>query len=98
MNRFTKILLGLAVVNLLAGVFFLTGIVDISRVPGLYATLPAGVVCLGMFLISFRLEEAIIASNKDQDDEVHASKVIPLSTSTSSEKSGQEEVQLDRAA
>jgi hypothetical protein len=57
MNRYMKELLGFAVLNLIAGALFLSGIVNVEAAPGLYITFPLGIVSLGMFLIFYAVEK-----------------------------------------
>jgi hypothetical protein len=51
MGRFAKITLVLMIINGIAAALFLTGIVDVSKVPGLYLTFPLAAVLFGMFVI-----------------------------------------------
>jgi len=57
MNKLTKLLFGFTVINLVAGVLFLTGIINVDAVPGLYMIFPLGVVSCGVFLIFFAVEK-----------------------------------------
>jgi len=57
MNRFTKVLLGVAILNVVAGLLFVTGVINVDAAPGLYAIFPLGVVCTGVFFIFFAVEK-----------------------------------------
>ena len=59
MSRLTKIMLGLTVINSVASALFLTGIVNISSVPGLYVVFPLAAIFYGMFLICWMLEKDV---------------------------------------
>ena len=57
MSRLTKCLLELTIANSVLAALFLSDTVDVSNVPGLYATFPFAVILLGLCLISRALEK-----------------------------------------
>jgi hypothetical protein len=57
MGKMTKLLLVLALMGLGSGLIFASGLVQVKDLPGLYATLPVGAICFGLFLISLMLEK-----------------------------------------
>lgn len=61
MTKFTKALLVLCVADFAAGLLFVTGLVNVQAVPGLYVALPAGAIFFGLFLISKMLEKETAA-------------------------------------
>ena len=77
MSRFTKIWLALTIVNLAIAAPVLSGIVDASRMPGLYATFPVGITCLGMFLISLAFQKDADAYDAEHAEEPRANPSNP---------------------
>ncbi len=75
MSRLTKMMLGALIINAIASVLFLTGIVDVSDAPGLYAAFPLAAVFYGMFLISRMLEKEIAAF--DAEHHAHHDAAVP---------------------
>ncbi len=66
MSRLTKFMLALLVVNSVASVLFLTGMVDVRTVPGLYVVFPLAAVSYGIFLICLALDKEVAAFNADE--------------------------------
>jgi hypothetical protein len=52
MGRLTKSMLALVIMNAVASVLFLSGLVDVSGFPGLYVVFPLAATFYGLFLIS----------------------------------------------
>jgi hypothetical protein len=57
MGRLAKIVLELTILNVIASVLFLSGVVDVSGFPGLYVVIPLAAVGYGMFVICLALEK-----------------------------------------
>jgi hypothetical protein len=55
--RVTKILFALTIINLVAGLLFVTGVIDIDEIPDLYVPFPAAASCFGMFFIWLIMEK-----------------------------------------
>ncbi len=68
MRGFTKLMLVLLVLNAVAAVLFLTGIVNVSSVPGFYLTFPLAAIFYGLFLICMALDKEVTKFH----DEEHA--------------------------
>ncbi len=68
MSRLTKTMLALLIINSVASVLFLTGIVDVSAVPGLYVVVPLVAIFYGAFLICRLLQKDVV----EFDAEEHA--------------------------
>jgi hypothetical protein len=66
MSRLTKIMFGLMMVNGVASALFLTGVVDVSSVPGFYVVFPLTTVFYGMFLICRMLQKDVAAFDAEQ--------------------------------
>jgi len=66
MSRLTKIMLELTVINAVASVVFLTGIVNVSDFPGLYVSFPLAAVFYGMFLICLALDREVAGFDAEQ--------------------------------
>ena len=66
MSRLTKIMLALMIINSVASVLFLTGIINISSFPGLYVVFPLAAVCYGMFLICWMLQKHVAAFDTEE--------------------------------
>ena len=98
MRRLTKFLLALAVVSSAVAVLALTGIIDASRMPGLYCTFPLGAICLGMFLISHALETQMAADDAGQTAGAKSGKVIHYGQPGSPQESDRPEARWDQAA
>lgn len=98
MSRFTKILLALTVANFVMALLVLTDTVDASNVPSLYGTFPVGVTCLGMFLISLRLQKEMAVFDTEQSEKTKHNKVIPLNPSTSPDGQDRHQSNWDCAA
>ena len=54
------------IINTVAAALFLTGIVDVSEVPSLYATLPLAVVFYGTFVIFLIMEKETAQFDAEQ--------------------------------
>ena len=81
MSRVTKIMLALTVINSVASVLFLTGIVNVSSLPGLYVVFPLAAILYGMFLICRMLEKDVAefdAEHHDHAPEVYPDNIEPL--------------------
>jgi hypothetical protein len=65
MKRVTKALLVLGVGGILLGLVVSSGVIK-NEVEFLYAVLPTGATCLGLFLISLMLEKESRMYNDDQ--------------------------------
>jgi ABC-type nickel/cobalt efflux system permease component RcnA len=81
MSRLTKIMLGLTVINSIASVLFLSGIVNVSAAPGLYAVFPLAAIFYGMFLICRMLEKDVAefdAERHDHKPAEHPRNIEPL--------------------
>lgn len=66
MGRLAKISLGLMAVNAVAAVLFLSGVIDVSRAPGLYLTFPLAALFYGMFVIFVAFEKQAARSEAEQ--------------------------------
>jgi hypothetical protein len=71
MSKLAKIMLVLMVVNFVAAALFLTGLVNISNVPGLYVTFPLGATFYGLFLIAQVLEKEVAGFDQEQRRHQH---------------------------
>jgi ABC-type nickel/cobalt efflux system permease component RcnA len=60
MSRLTKTMLALLIINIVASVLFLTGLVNVSFFPGLYVVFPLVAIFYGMFLICWMLEKDVV--------------------------------------
>jgi hypothetical protein len=85
MGRLAKISLVLMIINGVAAVLFLTGIVDVSSVPGFYITLPLAAVLYGMFVIFRAFEKDAAKTDEEQHvydkhpaPDIHPHNVEPL--------------------
>lgn len=76
MSRLTKITLGLLLINSVASVLFLTGMVEVSGVPGLYVVFPLAAVSYGMFVIFYAFDKAAAAF--DADEHTHHDHSAPM--------------------
>ncbi len=75
MSRLTKFSLAMLSVNAIASVLILTGVVNVSAVPGLYVVFPLAEVSGGMFLIFHVLEKEAAAF--DAEHHVHHDPAVP---------------------
>jgi hypothetical protein len=66
MSRLTKIMLTSLIINIVASVLFLSGVVNISAVPGLYVTFPLAAIFYGMFLICRMLQKDVAQFDTEQ--------------------------------
>ena len=57
MSKMTKALLVLSLSCLAAGLVFVTGLINVTDMPFLYVTFPAGAISFGLFLISLSLQK-----------------------------------------
>jgi len=57
MGKQTKLLLGLAVIFLSAGLFISTGAISVVGLPSVYVIFPVGAIFFGLFLVSKILEK-----------------------------------------
>lgn len=75
MSRLTKFALDLLIINILASVLFITGLVDVSSIPSLYVVFPLVVVFYGMFLICLALEKE--SAKFDAEQRAHHDHAVP---------------------
>ena len=75
MNRLTKTMLALLIINSVGSVLFLTDIVNISSYPGLYIVFPLAAVFYGMFIICWMLQKHVTAF--DTEERTHHNLVLP---------------------
>jgi ABC-type nickel/cobalt efflux system permease component RcnA len=68
-------MLALMIINSVASVLFLTGIVNITSFPGLYVVFPLAAVFYGMFLICWMLQK--IAAESDAEARAHHDPAVP---------------------
>jgi hypothetical protein len=61
-----KKLLIIAIVSLVAGLIFVTGIVNAQNMVGLYVVLPLGAVFLGLFLVFKSFEKEVSVYDEEQ--------------------------------
>ena len=66
MTKMTKTLLVLSLIGLVAGLVFVTGLVNVTNAIGLYVTLPFGAILFGLFLISRMLEKETSRFDEEQ--------------------------------
>jgi|ERR1043166_465801 ABC-type microcin C transport system permease subunit YejB len=66
MSKTTKTLLVLAVIGLVSGFVFVTGMVKVGDSVAWYITLPMGAIFLGLFLISKLLEKEVALHDMEQ--------------------------------
>jgi hypothetical protein len=66
MNRLTKIMLGLTIVNAVASALVLTGIINVSDFPGAYVVFPLAAIFYGMFLICRMLQKEVAAFDAEE--------------------------------
>jgi hypothetical protein len=83
MSRLTKIMLELTIINSVASVLFLTGVVDVSALPGLYVVFPLAAVAYGMFLICHALDKEV--GGFDAEQHAHHDHTRPGNHSESAE-------------
>jgi len=76
MSRLTKIMLDMLFINSVASALFLTGMVDVSDVPGLYVVFPLAAVFYGLFLVCLALDKEVAAF--DADEHTHHDYAAPL--------------------
>jgi hypothetical protein len=66
MGRMTKTLLIVSLAGLIAGLAFVTGLVNVQTAVWLYVALPAGAICFGLFLIAKLLEQETAQYDAEQ--------------------------------
>lgn len=66
MSKMTKTLLVLSLSCLALGLVFVTGLINVGEVVALYATLPAGAIFFGLFLISLSLQTESALFDQEQ--------------------------------
>ena len=66
MSKLTKIMLDLLIINSVASALFLTGIVNVSAVPGFYVVFPLAAIFYGLFVICRALDKEIAAFDAEQ--------------------------------
>ena len=75
MSKVTKFVLGALIISSIATVLFLTGIVDVSAMPGFYLAFPLTAVLYGMFVICLALDREVAAFDAEQ--RAHQAHVAP---------------------
>ena len=66
MSRLTKFMLAMLIASAVATVLFLTGIVDVNAVPGLYVAFPLAAILYGVFLICLALDKEVARFDAEQ--------------------------------
>jgi len=66
MSGLTKTMLGLTIASAVASGLFLSGIVNVSDVPGFYVVFPLAAVFYGMFLICWMLQNEVAKSDAER--------------------------------
>ena len=66
MGRMTKTLLIVSLAGLIAGLAFVTGLVNVRTAVWLYVALPTGAICFGLFLIAKLLEQETAQYDAEQ--------------------------------
>ena len=66
MHKVTKTLLGLSIFGIVAGLFFVSGVLKIDNA-AFFVVLPAGAIFFGLFLISLVLEKETALYNQEQE-------------------------------
>ena len=95
MTRTTKSLLIISVVCLLAGMAFVTGLINVEKASGLYVALPFGAIFFGLFLLSKMLEKE--SAHYDAEQRALASaaeRAVALTASRQSRRPTHEELRL----
>ena len=88
MTKTTKTLLVLTAVNLIAGLVFATNLVNVHEAVWLYVAMPAGAICLGLFLISKLLEKEIARYDAEQQNILNAATRPPERQASSAPSAG----------
>jgi hypothetical protein len=65
MTTLTKSLWIIGIVNTVAGLVFVTGLVDVSQASGLYVTFPLGVIFLGFAGLSKMMEKEVAVYDQE---------------------------------
>ena len=81
-----KKLLMIAVVSLVTGLAFVTGIVDVQNAVALYVAVPLGAVCLGLFMM-FRIFEKEVTLYDEEQHEHSAFKEAAAASAKASDRS-----------
>jgi hypothetical protein len=81
MSKITKILLVLSLSCLAAGLVFVTGLINVGEVVALYATLPAGAIFFGLFLISLSLQ-----AESELFDQEQRTRTVPVASPAAATK------------
>ena len=66
MSKLTKFTLVTLIISIVASALFLTGVVDVHTVPGLYVVFPLVAILYGCFLICLVLDKEVARFNADQ--------------------------------
>jgi len=66
MEKTTKVLLALAITGIVAGLAFVTGIINVRAMVALYVALPFGAIAFGLFLIAKLLEKEVAVFDNEQ--------------------------------
>src|SRR6059036_1123975 len=66
MGRMTQTLLTVSLAGLIAGLAFVTGLVNVQNAVALYVALPAGAIFFGLFLIAKLLEKETAQYDAEQ--------------------------------
>lgn len=75
MSKLTKFMLASLIISAVASALFLTGIVDVHTVPGLYVVFPLVATLYGCFLICLVLDKE--AARFDADQRAHHGSCAP---------------------
>jgi hypothetical protein len=74
----TKTLLWLSITLLVAGLVLVSDLVNVGNLVALYVALPAGAICLGLFLIAQLLQKE--TANFDQEQSEISAAISPRQT------------------
>jgi ABC-type nickel/cobalt efflux system permease component RcnA len=66
MSRLTKCMLAVLIISTVASAVFLTGVVDVRAVPGLYVVFPLAAIFYGLFVICHALEREVAQFDAEQ--------------------------------
>ena len=66
MSKLTKFTLASLVVSTVAAVLFLTGVINVAAIPGLYVVFPLAAILYGGFLICLALDKEVARFDAEQ--------------------------------
>ncbi len=75
MSKLTKFTLASLVVSTVAAVLFLTGVINVAAIPGLYVVFPLAAILYGGFLICLALDKEV--ARFDAEQRAHHDHVLP---------------------